>query len=173
MGPCRTTSQGVQHVDYFPKGRATGFVIPESVRESGGGGSLLNHSEHRISEETIGRTMVRARKIGLKIILCCGSVKEAQRLMKFKPWAMAFEDARLVGSGKSITDYRGKDVGEFVKVLKRSGIIPLCGAGINDVEDVLGAKKLGCKGVLISSAVANDNLRNVEKFLRALKLVRF
>ncbi len=52
----------------------------------------------------------------------------------------------------------------FVKMLKGSKIIPLCGAGIGNLEDVLEAKRLGCKGILISSAIAKD--KKPERFLK-------
>jgi len=157
----------VEHMDYFEKGRATGFIIPEDVKDAGAKGSLLNHSEHRITEHTIERTMKRAKKVGLKIILCVDSIKQAKRLKGLKPYAMAFEDAELVGSGKSIIKYRQKEVKKFVKVLEGSRIVPLCGAGIHSKEDVVAAKELGCKGVLIASAIAHS--KKPRKFLRDLK----
>jgi triosephosphate isomerase len=40
----------------------------------------------------------------------------------------------------------------------------LCGAGITSGEDVAAALILGCKGVLVASAVANS--QSPEKFLK-------
>lgn len=155
-----------QHVSCFHKGRATGFVIPEFVKRDGGKGSLLNHSEHPIPYDAIVKTMKESKKVGLKIILCVSSLKQAAKFKKLKPWAMAYEDKRLVGSGKSITKYKSKDIVKFVKLLKRTKIIPLCGAGISTAEDVKAARKLSCKGVLIASAIAKT--RSPEKLLSAI-----
>jgi triosephosphate isomerase (TIM) len=155
-----------QHVSCFYKGKSTGYVVPEFVRYDGGAGSLLNHSAHRISEEMVVKTMKVARKARLKIILCVSSLKEAKKFKKLKPYAMAYEDKKLIGTGKSITKYKSKDVSRFAELLKGTGIISLCGAGVSSVEDVKAARKLGCKGVLISSAVANS--RSPERLLNKL-----
>jgi len=160
-----------QHVDYYKTERATGFAIPEIVKRAGAEGSLLNHSEHRLTEETIRRTIKRTNEAGLKIVLCVESVKQAVRLRDLKPWAIAYEDSELVASGRSITQFRQNDIEDFVGVLKGSKILPLCGAGIHTKYDVLAAKQIGCKGVLISSAIAKS--RNAEKLLKELKKVYY
>jgi len=61
-----------------------------------------------------------------------------------------------VGSGKPITKYKSQNVKKFSEMLKGTKIIPLCGAGISSKEDIIAAKKLGCKGVAIGSAIARD-----------------
>ena len=158
-----------EHVDYFEKGGTTGFVIPEDVKASGAIGTLLNHSEHRLREETIKKTMKRLEEVDLKTILCVESVKEAKKYKKLKPWAMAFEDPELIGTGRSITDYKADEVKNFVKELKRTKIIPLCGAGINKVEDFIVSRDLGCRGVLIASAIVNVSLMDAGYLLRGLR----
>jgi triosephosphate isomerase (TIM) len=126
-------------------------------------GSLLNHSDHRVS------ALVIERNVKGKIILCVKNVREARKYKKLKPWAIAFEDEKLIGSGKSITTYKKGVVRAFVKLLKGSGVIPMCGAGISTIEDVKAAKKLGCKGVLIASAIAK--VKNPERLLREISKV--
>jgi triosephosphate isomerase len=61
----------------------------------------------------------------------------------------------LIGSGKSITQYKPELIERFVEVIKdmNSEIIPLCGAGISSSKDVQAAKELGTQGVLVASAV--------------------
>lgn len=159
-----------QHVDYFRKGRATGFAIAEIVKEAGAEGSLLNHSEHRLTEDTIKRTMKRAHEVGLKIILCAESVAQAKRLKELKPWAMALEEPSLVASGRSITQHRHRELEEFVSLLKGSKVKSLCGAGIHSKYDVIAATQVGCKGVLISSAIAK--VWNAEKLLREISKIK-
>ena len=159
----------VQHMDYFKTERATGFIIPEIVKKSGAVGSLLNHSEHRLRDETIEKTVKRAREAGLRIIVCAESVKRAKRFLKFGADAIAFEDLDLVASGKSITEFREKEIKDFVKLFKGKKVSPLCGAGIHSAEDVVRAREFGCKGVLISSAIANVPLKKAEKLLREIR----
>ncbi|MBU0466260.1 MAG: triose-phosphate isomerase [Nanoarchaeota archaeon] len=145
-----------QHVDYFKTDRATGFSTPENIKQAGAVGSLLNHAEHRLMPETIEKTVKRAKQAGLKIVLCTDSVKQARNFIKLYPDAIAFEDKKLIATKKSITQYKPNQIKKFVSLLKKTKILPLCGAGIHSAEDVASAYKLGCKGVLIASAIANN-----------------
>lgn len=155
-----------QHVDYQNSEKSTGFILPETIKSAGATGSLLNHSEHKIPMKDISTTIIRCNKLGLKIIVCASNLMEARELKKFKPYAIAYEDPKLVATGKSITKYKTHDLEKFVSLLKRTGIIPLCGAGISSKEDYKEALVIGCKGVLVSSIVMKS--RNPEKFLRAV-----
>ncbi len=156
-----------QHVDSSYGNKSTGFVVPEVLKKAGCEGSLLNHSEHRISFDMIEKTIKHAHRIGLKIILCVSNLGEAKKFKFLKPYAMALEDKKLIGSGKSITNYRSDEVEKFAKFLKGSEIKSLCGAGISSVGDVIMARELGCDGVLIASAIANS--KKPEKLLKELK----
>ena len=51
--------------------------------------------------------------------------------------------------------------------MKKTKILPLCGAGISTAEDVKEAYNLGCKGVLISSAIAKS--KNPIQLLKQLR----
>jgi triosephosphate isomerase len=153
-----------QHIDFDELGRGTGKIIPESIISSGAVGSLLNHSEHKLKLSEIKKTIRRCNEIGLKLIVCVSTLKEAKEIAKLNPYALAFEDKALIATGKSITEHKQNDIKKFAEALKDTKIIPLCGAGINSGEDVAQAIVLGCKGVLVSSAVANS--QNPEKFLK-------
>jgi len=155
-----------QHVDYQEPGRGTGFLIPESLINAGVSGSLLNHSEHRLKMSDIRKTIKRCNEVGLKLIICTSSLNETRQLVKLKPHAIAFEDNKLIATGKSITEYSEHALKKFVQILEGKDIIPLCGAGITSGEDVAAALILGCKGVLVSSIVANN--QNPEKFLKEI-----
>jgi len=161
-----------QHVDNFDGDRATGFVLAGGLKKLGVRGSLLNHSEHRIPEKEIAETIAKCNSLGLKIILCAESVAEARRFISLKPEAIAFEDRDLIGSGKSITDYKSDEVKKFVGVLRGSGVKALCGAGVSSAEDVRVAFELGCDGVLIASAIVKGDLEKAEKLLREISRVR-
>ena len=155
-----------QHVDFQKKGKTTGFIIPESLKESGAIGSLLNHSEHKISFDNIKKTINRCKKLNFKIIICASNLSEVKKFKKLKPYAIAFEDSKLISTGKSITKYNTKGLKKFVSLLKKSKIIPICGAGISSVEDVKESRRLGCDGVLVASAIAN--VKNPDRFLKNL-----
>jgi triosephosphate isomerase len=144
-----------EHVDFVSGSTTTGYVVPESVKGVGGKGMLINHSEHKISMKEIELTVERGNKLGLETVVCVSKLGDVRKVMKFKPKAIAYEDAKLISTGKSITKYDAESVRKFASLLKGSKIIPLCGAGISSKEDIKEAKKLGCKGVLVASAVAN------------------
>ena len=153
-----------QHVDHHEIGRGTGYVTPESLVNAGAKGTLLNHSEHRLSITEIKKTIKRCNEVGLKTIICSSSLREVSQLKKLNPYALAFEDKKLIATGKSITEHKQHDIKKFVDILKDTEIIPLCGAGISTGDDVAHALVLGCKGVLVSSVVANS--QTPEKFLK-------
>ena len=157
-----------QHVDYFEKKATTGFIIPEYVKAAGAVGTLLNHSEHQLRPETIAKTIKRCEETNLKVLLCVADLKQAKKYVSFEPYAVAFEDSELIGSGKSITEFRSQEVKKFVSILKNSATVPLCGAGIHSAEDLKTAYTLGCKGILISSAIANVPLKKAEKLLKEI-----
>ncbi len=157
-----------QHVDYAKKsGRDTGFILPETIKKDGAKGSLLNHSEHPVSLKAIKETINQCNKLKLKLIVCSSDLKQIKEIKKLNPYSIAFEDSKLIETKKSITKYNVKDLKKFILLLKKTKIIPLCGAGISSRKDVVEAKKLGCKGVLISSIVAKS--KNPKKFLKEMK----
>jgi len=153
-----------QAVDLPERGHGTGKIIPEYVLDSGAKGSLLNHSENKLSLQMMKKIAERCNELGLKLIVCAATLKETERIKKLSPYAIAFEDPKLIATGKSITKNRINSVKKFVDLLKGTDILPLCGAGISTPEDVAQALLLGCKGILVSSVVANS--QHPEKFLK-------
>ncbi len=147
--------------------KSTGFVTAEIIKAHGVIGSLLNHSEHQMSLGGIQAALGDLEEEGLKSIVCVPTLKVAEEVIKLKPYAIAFEDLELIATGKSITKYNPKALKNFIKIMKKTNIIPLCGAGISSYEDVKEANNLGCKGVLIASAIANS--KNPSSLLRKLK----
>lgn len=156
-----------QHVDFLEDKKGTGFITAKSIKRDGAAGTLLNHSEHPIPLEALQRTINECRKIGLKTIVCTKSIKDVKKIMKLKPLAIAYEDPKLIATGNSITKYRKKELEDFIKIIKKTNIIPICGAGISSIEDVKAAFKLGCKGVLIASAIADA--RHPENLLKEIQ----
>ena len=142
-----------QHIDPVSYGQYTGKIVPEEVKKDGAYGVLINHAEDRLPFSTLKKTIARAKEAKLKTFVCSASLKEIKKLIPLKPDAIAFEVPSLIGTGKSVSRYKPKDITNFSNLLKRTKIIPICGAGISTKEDVESALSLGAKGVLISSAV--------------------
>lgn len=159
-----------QHVDFVDE-RSTGFIGPSSVRAVGASGTLINHSEHEINLKEIKKSIEACRKSGIICAVCVSNLSDVPKIANMKPNAIAYEDKKLIATGKSITEYNPQSIEKFVSMLKNKPILPLCGAGISSIEDVDKAYSLGCKGVLISSAIAKN--KNPEKLLKELEAWRF
>ena len=69
-----------QHLDDKKIGSTTGFMIPEIVKRSKINGSLINHSEHRISEKEIRSLIKRLKRLKLKTVLCVKNVNESKNM---------------------------------------------------------------------------------------------
>ena len=142
-----------QHCD-ANYGAFTGSVTAKSLLDNCAYGTMLNHSEHRVNEETIRKVIEECKKLKLKVLLCVASLEEARKYKDLKPDYMAFEEPSLIGGNLSITQALPKSVEGFARLCRNAGISPLCGAGIKRGEDFLAAIELGCDGVLVASAVA-------------------
>jgi len=142
-----------QHIDPILPGPSTGHILAEAVKEAGAVGTLLNHSEKRISLEEIDFLIKRCREIGLKTIVCCSNVEECEKVSNLKPDYIAIEPPDLIGTGRSISKERP---GLITDVRRIVDVPLLCGAGISSREDVEKAKELGAVGVLISSEVVES-----------------
>ena len=56
-----------QHIDDKKVGSTTGFMVPEIVKKSKIHGSIINHSEHRISEKEIKSLVKRLKRLRLSV----------------------------------------------------------------------------------------------------------
>lgn len=156
-----------QHTDLVNTKRDTGYLTPYSLKDAGVTGTLLNHSEHKLSFKNLQKTVSECHKQKLKVIICASSVTEAKKIKKLNPFAIAYEEPKLIATKKSITNYPLKIL-KFVKILEKTKTFPLCGAGINKKQDVEAAIELGCKGVLISSAILKSH--NPKGFLNKINI---
>jgi triosephosphate isomerase len=158
-----------QHIDPVGFGSNTGHILPESVKQAGCSGTLINHSERRIDLKTIEVCIKRAKEVGLRTICCAASIDDAKKIAVFNPDYIAFEEPSLISSGKSISKVEPAAVKEFAEAIKKTKSVPLCGAGVSNGEDVKAAIDLGTNGVLLASAVTKaENPRAVVKNLVSL-----
>jgi len=145
-----------QHVDFAKPGRHTGQILPEAIKAEGAEGSLLNHSENPISINEIKKTIERCNKIGIKVLCCADSMAKVKEIKKFKPYGIAFEDPKLISTGRSISRYNPKAIKKFVEIMGDGKVLRICGAGISSHKDIVEVEKLGCHGVLIASAITKS-----------------
>ncbi|MBI5347360.1 MAG: triose-phosphate isomerase [Candidatus Aenigmarchaeota archaeon] len=148
-----------QHIDCVDFGPYTGHVLAESIKEYGAYGTLLNHSERNIAKDKSEAYLKKCNNVGLKSVLCVSGLDEMKVAAKLNPDYIAFEDPTLIGSGKSISKMKPDLLKRFVDELTETNrhVIPLCGAGISDRNDIEIALKLGAEGVLVSSSIVNSN----------------
>lgn len=139
-----------QHVDAVEPGSHTGHVTPESVSEAGVSGTLINHSERRLEEKEIQEAIERAREKGLTTVVCAKDPEECRRLSRFEPDYIAFEPPELIGGDVSVSEAKPELIEEAVS---KSEVPVLTGAGIHSQDDVEKSIELGCKGILVASAV--------------------
>lgn len=144
-----------QHVDPIKPGRNTGFISPESAKAGGAVGTLVNHSEHKLSHDQVKAIVARAKEVGLYTVACTADMEESKKIAEFAPDVIAVEPPELIGSGISVSKAKPEVVIDSVKAVKsiNSGIKVLCGAGITSGGDVTKALELGAEGILIASGV--------------------
>ena len=139
-----------QHID-DGIGKFTGSVSPLAVKQAGAVGTLLNHSERRLTVPEIGKRVKAAKAHGLMSLVFADSVEESVKIEAFAPEMIAYEPPELVGTGISVSTARPGAVTEFVsKVTPR--VRRLVGAGITKPVDVKKALELGADGWGVSSA---------------------
>jgi len=122
-----------QHVDGIEPGASTGHILPEAVKLAGASGTLINHSERRLTLAGVGASVKAAKRANLQTIVCTNNTATSAAAAVFLPDYVAIEPPELIGTGVS------------VKVL--------AGAGINSGECVKTAVDLGTDGVLLASGV--------------------
>lgn len=144
-----------QHVDGVESGSHTGHTLPESVKQAGAVGTLLNHSEHQLSAKELDLAVARCKELKLTTIICASTISMAKSVAKLKPDFVAYEPPELIGGNVSVTTKPHvilKMVHAVRSVNKKVGI--LVGAGVKTGQDVKIALRLKTQGVLLASGVA-------------------
>lgn len=161
-----------QHVDVASVGSTTGFIVPEIIKKSNVSGSLINHSEHRISEKEIKELVSRLKKADMTSVVCVKDVNEAKKYAKLNPDYIAIEPPELIGSGKAVSKEKPEVITRSVLAVKqaRNSTKLLCGAGIVSGQDVAKAISLGAKGILVASGIIKAKNWNkiIEEFALAI-----
>ena len=161
-----------QHIDDSKIGSTTGFMIPELLKKSKVNGSLINHSEHRISSSEIKKLVLKLKELKMISIVCVKDVAEAKKYSKLEPDYIAIEPPELIGSGRSVSTEKPELITKAavaVKIAKNKTKL-LCGAGIVSGKDVSKAIELGSKGILVASGIVKSKDWNkvISEFAKAL-----
>lgn len=161
-----------QHMDSVEPGSFTGHVLPESIREAGATGTLINHSERRLKLADIDATIARAREVDLLSLVCANNVAVSAAASALKPDIIAVEPPELIETGISVSKAEPEVVAGTVELVKRINpdVMVLCGAGITRGEDLAEALRLGTEGVLVASGVvkAKDPYKVLLEFAKAI-----
>lgn len=153
-----------QHIDPVDFGGYTGHVLPQSVKNAGAVGTLLNHSEKRIDVDTLEQSLAFGQKSSLARVVCAASPEEVSEWACMDLDFLAFEPPELIGGTRSVSS-ESPDL--IKKSVEAAGDIPLLvGAGINQPRDIEVALDLGASGFLVASAIAKAD--DPEKILRSL-----
>ena len=161
-----------QHVDNSNVGSTTGFMIPELLKKSKVSGSLINHSEHRISSDEIAKLVLKLRELKMISVVCVKDVAEAKKYAKLNPDYIAIEPPELIGSGKAVSKEKPELITKSADVVNsaKNKTKLLCGAGIVSGQDVTKALELGSRGILVASGIikAKNWTKVIEEFSKAM-----
>jgi len=157
-----------QHIDPIKPGSSTGHILPESVKEAGAAGTLINHSERRLRLADIDAAITIAREVSLTSLVCTNNSTVSAAVAALKPDMIAVEPPELIGTGIPVSKAKPEVVSDTVKLVKQINpdVNVLCGAGITTGEDVAAALRLGTEGVLVASGIvkAQNPYRVLLKF---------
>ena len=144
-----------QHIDDSKIGSTTGYIIPELLKKSKVKGSLINHSEHRISSKEIEKLVLKLKELKMISIVCVKDVAEVKKYLKINPDFIAIEPPELIGSGKAISTEKPDLIQKAASIVNdsKNKTKLLCGAGIVSGEDVAKSLELGSKGILVASGI--------------------
>lgn len=144
-----------QHIDPITPGGHTGSYLPEALIETGISGSLINHSEKRLTLADIDAVVEIIRKNNLTSILCTNNIKTSAACASFEPDYIAIEPPELIGSGVAVSQANPEIVENSVEAIHNvnKDIKVLCGAGISTSDDLVSAMELGADGVLLASGI--------------------
>ena len=159
-----------QHMDALVPGRGLGSVLPESVKEAGAVGVMLNHAEKKLTLEEIKATIARADEIGLATIVCADSVEEIRQVAELAPNIIVAEPTELIGTGVASDMGYVRDTIEAVRKINPD-IMVLQGAGISGPDDVANVIRAGAQATGCTSGVmkAADPEAAAEEMLWALR----
>lgn len=155
-----------QHIDNIAPGRNTGWTSPATVTMAGANGTLINHSEHKVSSETIQQTITICKQYHLSSCVAVPDIQSVSKIGEMSPDFLAYEPEELISGDKSLIDVDADLAQLFVTKNAKIGSKLVLGAGVKDANSVVQAFKLGYAGVLLASGFVKAT--DPEKFLQEM-----
>ncbi len=155
-----------QHADPVESGAHTGSISVAELKQIGVKGTLLNHSERKLSLGILKQTILLCRRYKITTVVCASSLAEVKKVAAFQPDYIAYEPPELIGGNISVTKAKPDIIVKAVQAAAAFSVPVLCGAGIQDRGDIVQALKLGAKGVLIGHAVTTA--KEPKRFLEGM-----
>lgn len=143
-----------QHFDVAEQGAFTGHITPQSLKELGLHGSLLNHTERKLSLEALEKAINLARSLGLFTLVCADTAYAGKAIAELDPDLVAIEPPELIGGDISVATAEPQLIQDAVAMIGKGKV--LVGAGIKTKEDVRIALQYGAAGVLVASGVTKS-----------------
>lgn len=158
-----------QHMDPIEPGKNMGWLSPYALKEAGASGVVINHSEHKMPEEIVKKTLDKAKEYGLANVIIGFN---PEMIIKFDSWGpdfVSYEREDMIGTGVSMLTQEEENIKKLVSVLKRPLII---GAGISTGEDIKQAVALGAKGAILASGfvLAKDPEAKLRELAQGFKI---
>ncbi|HTY53241.1 MAG TPA: triose-phosphate isomerase [Methanomicrobiales archaeon] len=144
-----------QHIDGVEPGAFTGHVTAAAVRHAGAVGTLINHSERRLTLAQIEAAVKAARAARLESVVCTNNDPTTAAASALGPDFVAVEPPELIGSGISVCKADPGIITRSVEAARKVNpqVKVLTGAGIQSGDCVKTALDLGTNGVLLASSV--------------------
>lgn len=144
-----------QHVDGIIPGAFTGHITAETVRSAGAKGTLLNHSERRLTLAEIEAAIRTAREHHLETVICTNNDATSAAAAALGPGYVAVEPPELIGGKISVSEADPEIIRRSVVAVQRINpeVRVLAGAGVHSGTCVKTAIELGTDGVLLASSV--------------------
>jgi triosephosphate isomerase len=157
-----------QHVDGIEPGAHTGTITAEALKQAGAKGSLVNHSERRLTLADIDMAVSALRAAHMVSVVCTNNEAASAAAAALSPDYVAVEPPELIGSGVSVAKANPEIIRKTVETVRAVNpkVMVLTGAGIQTGECVRTAIDLGTDGVLLASGVVKA--KDPEAVLRDL-----
>lgn len=143
-------------VDSAEPGRGIGKVLPETIREAGAQGAVINHAENRDTLTDVERKIRRCREADLDSIVCVDSVDMGRAVAAFDPDSLVFEKPGDISTDRAITQTHPDRVRQFVRTIDETNprTTVVVGGGISTADDVRAAFEQGADATGAASAVS-------------------
>jgi triosephosphate isomerase len=144
-----------QHVDGTEPGAHTGQITAYAIKAAGATGSLINHSERRLTLADIEDSVRALKAQKLIAVICSNNERTSAGAAALEPDYVAIEPPELIGSGVSVSKANPEIIRRSVAAVHavNKNVKVLTGAGIQSGECVKIAIDLGTDGVLLASSV--------------------